>query len=107
MGNQEIMDIRVTQGSQALGEPSVSRDLLDLLGFRVKQDPRARKEFRDSPVRKDPEVSVELQVLRVRWVFRGPEGQTGIRDPTGFLVFPVCRVSLDRKAEQVTVVTAV
>lgn len=37
--NQEMTDIRVTLGSQAPVEPLVSRDLLDLLGFLVKQDP--------------------------------------------------------------------
>lgn len=102
VGNREITDIRVMQGSQVPVERSVSRDLLDLLGFLVKQDPRARREFRDSLERKDPEVPLELQVLRVWLVCRGQEGRTGIRDPTGFPVFLVYRVCLDPKAEQVS-----
>lgn len=102
VGNRESTDIRVMQGSQVPVERSVSRDLLDLLGFLVKQDPRARREFRDSLERKDPEVPLELQVLRVWLVCRGPKGRTGIRDPTGFPVFLVYRVCLDPKAEQVS-----
>lgn len=107
VGNQEMMDIRVRQGSQVPVERLVSRDLLDLLGFLVKQDPRARREFRDSLGRKDPEVPLESQVLRVWLVCRGPEGRTGIRDPTGFPVFLVFRVRLDPKAKQVSVVITV
>lgn len=70
VGNQEILDIRVTQGSQGFEVLSVSRDLLDLRGYLVKKDPRAREEFRGLLVRKDLEVLLEHQVCRVLWVCR-------------------------------------
>lgn len=61
------------------------------------------REFRVLLVKKDLEVSLELQALRVPGVCRGLEGPSGIPDLMVNLVFLVYRVHLDPKADRVNV----